>query len=188
MYVNLDQLNSICQSCTNCKLHQTRTNVVFGQGDAKASLMFIGEGPGSQEDLTGIPFVGKSGQLLDKIFEAIDITRDDIYIANIVKCRPPGNRNPMEQEMCACMPYLRHQVKLIHPRIIVCLGRVAAQKIIRPDFRITKEHGIWTERKGYWLMATYHPSALLRDPSKKKDAWEDFKKIKAKLEEFIEVS
>jgi DNA polymerase len=171
-----------------CDLYKTRHNVVFGKGDINTNLMFIGEGPGEQEDLTGTPFVGKSGQLFDKILKAIDITREEIYIANIVKCRPPKNRNPLEKEKKSCLPYLRHQVKLIHPKIIVCLGRVSAQCIIDKNFKITKEHGKWVDRKGYSLIATYHPSALLRDPSKKRDAWEDFKKIKEKYIEINKIS
>ena len=181
--VDLKQLEEMCKNCTKCDLHKTRNNLVFGMGNANTDLMFIGEAPGEQEDLTGVPFVGKSGQLFDKILEAVDITREEIFIGNVIKCRPPKNRNPSEIEKQACLPYLRKQVSLIHPKIIVCLGRVAAQTIIKPDLKITKEHGIWTERKGYNMIATYHPSFLLRDPSRKREAWEDFKKIKAKYEE-----
>ncbi|GMQ56650.1 uracil-DNA glycosylase [Vallitalea sediminicola] len=179
------ELEKSCNNCTRCDLYKTRHNMVFGKGNINTDLMFIGEGPGEQEDLTGTPFVGKSGQLFDKILKAVDITREEIYIANIVKCRPPRNRNPLENEKNACLPYLRHQVKLIQPKIIVCLGRVSAQCIINKSFRITREHGTWVDRKGYHLIATYHPSALLRDPSKKRDAWEDFKKIKEKYAELI---
>lgn len=174
------ELEASCNRCTGCDLNKTRHCVVFGKGDIHADLMFIGEGPGEQEDLTGIPFVGKSGQLFDKILNAVELSREDVYITNIVKCRPPRNRNPLEIEKEACLPYLRYQVKLLQPKIIVCLGRIAAQCVINSSFKITKEHGIWVNRKGYSLIATYHPSALLRDPSKKRDAWEDFKKIKAK--------
>ncbi len=181
--VNWDELKKLCVSCKKCDLYKTRTNVVLGKGNFNTNLMFVAEAPGRQEDLIGTPFVGNSGQLFDKILEAVDITRDEIYLTNIVKCRPPENRNPTDKEKQACLPYLRNQVALIHPKIIVCLGRVAAQTIIRPDFKITKEHGIFFERKGYFLTATYHPSALLRDPSKKKDAWEDFKAIKSKFDE-----
>ena len=148
--------------------------------------MFIGEAPGEQEDLSGIPFVGKSGQLFNKILTSVDISREEIYIANIIKCRPPKNRNPLDIEKISCLPFLRNQVKLIHPKIIVCLGRVSAQSIISPNLKITKEHGIWFYRKGYFLIATYHPSALLRDPSKKRDTWEDFKTIKTKYDEVSE--
>lgn len=181
--VNLNELEEMCKNCTRCGLYKTRTNVVFGKGDTDADLMFIAEAPGEQEDLSGIPFVGRSGQLLDKILASVDISREEIYISNIVKCRPPRNRNPLDAEKEACLPFLRNQVKLIHPKIIVCLGRVAAQSIIDPNFRITREHGTFFYRKGYYFIATYHPSALLRDPSKKREAWEDFKKIKAKYDE-----
>lgn len=178
------ELEKICNNCTKCDLHKTRTNMVFGKGNIHTNLMFIGEAPGEQEDLSGIPFVGKSGQLFSKILDSVDISREEIYIANIMKCRPPKNRNPLNIEKESCLPYLRNQVKLIHPKIIVCLGRVSAQSIIGPNFKITKEHGIFFDRKGYSLIATYHPSALLRDPSKKRATWEDFKKIKAKYDEF----
>ncbi|QUI23914.1 uracil-DNA glycosylase [Vallitalea pronyensis] len=180
------ELEKICDNCTRCDLHKTRTHLVFGEGDIHTHLMFIGEAPGEQEDLSGTPFVGKSGQLFNKILASVNIPREEIYIANIVKCRPPRNRNPLETEKNACLPYLRNQVKLIHPKIIVCLGRVSAQSIINKNFRITKEHGVWVDRKGYYLIATYHPSALLRDPTKKREAWEDFKKIKAKYTEVMQ--
>lgn len=175
-------LEQHCEACQQCSLYKTRNHLVFGGGNKNAKLMFIGEGPGAQEDATGIPFVGKSGQLLDKILNSVNINRTDVYIANIIKCHPPNNRDPQENEKKACLHYLRNQVYLIQPKIIVCLGRVAAQVIINPNFKITKEHGIWFERKGYYLMGTYHPSALLRDPSKKRDSWEDFKKIREKLD------
>lgn len=181
--VDWDEFEKICQTCTKCDLHQTRNKIVFGKGDLHTDLMIISEAPGEQEDLTGIPFVGKSGQLLDKILAAVELSRDKIYLANILKCHPPRNRNPLESEKEACLPYLRYQVQLIHPKIIVCLGRVASQTIIKPDLKITKEHGTFFYRKGYCLIPTYHPSALLRDPSKKRDSWEDFKKIKEKYDE-----
>ncbi len=181
--VNWDELKILCASCKKCNLYKTRTNIVLGKGNINTNLMFVAEAPGRQEDLTGTPFVGNSGQLFDKILETVDITRDEIYLTNIVKCRPPENRNPTETEKQACLPYLRNQVALIHPKIIVCLGRVAAQTIIRSDFKIAKEHGNFFERKGYFLTATYHPSALLRDPSKKMSVWEDFKAIKLKFDE-----
>ena len=180
-----ESLEETCQSCQRCSLYKNRKNMVFGSGNKKASLMFIGEGPGQQEDQTGLPFVGKSGKLLDKILQAINIEREDVYIANIVKCRPPYNRDPEEDEKKQCLSFLRNQVYLIEPKIIVCLGRVAAQSIIKPKFRITREHGIWIERKGYYITATYHPSALLRDPSRKREAWEDFKKIRSKLDSIL---
>lgn len=179
---DLNDLKHLCENCKKCHFYETRHHMVFGQGNSNADLMFISEAPGQQEDLTGIPFVGKSGQLFDSILASVNITRDEIYIANILKCRPPRNRNPLEDEKKACLPFLRAQVKLIHPKIIVCLGRISAQSIIRPDFKITKEHGIWISRNGYYLIATYHPAALLRDPSKKRDVWEDFKEIRARYE------
>ena len=171
-------LEGACLSCKKCRLWETRTNVVIGTGNRNADILFIGEGPGQQEDLQGIPFVGPAGQLLDKMLTAINLTRDDVYIANIVKCRPPGNRDPHSDEQEACLNYLRYQLMLVKPKIIVCLGRIAAQAVISPDFRITRERGIWHDRKGYKIIATYHPSALIRDESKKRPAWEDFKSIR----------
>lgn len=176
-------LEGACYHCKKCRLWEMRTNVVIGDGNQNADIMFIGEGPGQQEDLQGRPFVGPAGQLLDKMLKAIDLTRKDVYIANVVKCRPPGNRDPHEDEQEACLNYLRYQLLLVKPKIIVCLGRIAAMAVIKPNFRITRERGTWEERKGYWITATYHPSALLRDEAKKRPAWEDFKAIKAKLEE-----
>ncbi|MGI6189378.1 MAG: uracil-DNA glycosylase [Clostridiales bacterium] len=178
-----DQLIHAVMNCNNCQLSRTRTHSVPGEGNRDADLMFIGEGPGRDEDLSGRPFVGLAGQLLDKMIEAIDLKREDVYIANIVKCRPPGNRVPMEIEAQACLPYLRRQVYLVRPKIIVCLGATAVRYVIDKKAGITRIRGQWIERKGYWIMATYHPAALLRDPAKKYDAWEDFKKIKAKIEE-----
>jgi DNA polymerase len=176
--MDLNALSIACNNCTNCQLAESRTNVVFGQGNENTSLLFIGEGPGEQEDLSGIPFVGKSGQLFDKMLEAVELTRDDIYIANIVKCRPPGNRNPKTEEIQSCIPYLYQQIELINPEIIVCLGKVAAENIIHDDFKITKERGLWHYMNNRHYMATYHPSFLLRDPSRKSEAWSDFKEIK----------
>lgn len=178
-----DELFNAVQRCRRCPLSRYRTNVVPGEGNRKASLMFVGEGPGRDEDLSGRPFVGAAGQLLDKMIAAIGIKREDVYIANIVKCRPPGNREPKEQEALSCLPYLRRQVYLIKPRIIVCLGAIALRYIIDSKARITRVRGQWIERKGYWLMATYHPAALLRDPAKKYEAWEDFKSIRDKMKE-----
>ena len=178
---NWDTLESACYNCRKCKLWETRKNVVIGSGNKNAEIIFIGEGPGQQEDLTGIPFVGAAGQLLDKILNAVNIKRDDVYIANIVKCRPPNNRDPHLDEQEACINYLRYQLMLVKPKIIVCLGRIAAQVIISPNFKITKERGIWYDRKGYKIIATYHPSALLRDESKKRPTWDDFKSIKEML-------
>lgn len=180
---SLEELKEICSSCRNCPLGETRTNLVFGVGNPDARLMFVGEAPGEQEDLTGIPFVGRAGQLLDKFLCAVDIPREDVYIANILKCRPPKNRDPLPAEEDACMGYLREQVRAIRPKVIVCLGRISAMRLIKPDFRITAEHGKWF-RKGEFLMtAVYHPAALLRDPRKKEDMLEDMKAIRAKLDE-----
>lgn len=181
--VSWEQLEGACAACRRCGLCETRRNVVIGDGARESRILLIGEGPGEQEDLQGRAFVGPAGQLLDRMLACIGLDRGQVYIANVVKCRPPRNRDPLPEEQAACLPYLRAQVRLIRPQVIVCLGRVAAQAVIRPDFRITREHGQWVERKGYWLTATYHPSALLRDPSKKRDAYEDLKKLRSKLEE-----
>ncbi len=178
-----DELERACNGCKRCSLHKSRNKVVFGKGNKKAPLIFVGEGPGRDEDATGIPFVGKAGQLLYRILAAAEIKREDIYISNIVKCRPPGNRIPTPNEARTCIPYLRGQVRLIKPKIIICLGATAAKYIIDKDIRITRERGKWYERKGYLLMATYHPAALLRDVSKKYPAWEDFKNIAIRLGE-----
>ena len=180
---NWETLEGACLNCQKCDLWRTRTNVVIGKGNKNADIMFIGEGPGEQEDLQGYPFVGPAGQLLDKMLGAINLSIDDVYIANVVKCRPPHNRDPKEEEQQSCMNYLRYQFKLVEPKIVVCLGRIAAQAIIDKDFRITRQRGQWFERKGYWITATYHPSALLRDAEKKRPAWEDFKSIRNKYEE-----
>lgn len=166
--------------CTKCGLCETRHNVVFGVGNPNADILFVGEGPGEQEDLKGEPFVGPAGKLLDDMLSIIDLDREKCYIANIVKCRPPHNRDPLETEQDSCIDYLRNQVALINPKIIVCLGRIAATRLIRPDFRITREHGTWTERGGIWMTATYHPSALLRDVSKRPQAFEDLLSIREK--------
>jgi DNA polymerase len=164
--------------CTRCGLSQTRHSVVFGEGNVKASIMFVGEGPGHDEDEQGRPFVGKAGQLLTRMIEAIDLKREDVFIANIVKCRPPENRVPYPEEARECLPYLRNQVALIRPRIIVCLGATAGKYIIGENMRITRDRGIWNEKGSFSIIATYHPAALLRDPAKKKEAWEDFQKIR----------
>ncbi len=183
MSCELELLQERCAACRACSLAETRTHSVFGVGNPKAELMLIGEAPGEQEDLKGIPFVGAAGQLLDRYLFAVDIPRESVYIANILKCRPPKNRDPLPEEQDACIGYLREQVRLIRPRIIVCLGRIAAQRLIRPDFRITAEHGKWVERGGCFLTAVYHPAALLRDPQKKEEMLEDMKRIRAKLNE-----
>ena len=175
-----DELQKACDGCTKCGLCETRRHVVFGVGNRNADILFVGEGPGEQEDLKGEPFVGPAGKLLDDMLSIIDLDREKCYIANIVKCRPPRNRDPLETEQDACIDYLRNQVALIKPKIIVCLGRIAATRLIRPDFRITREHGTWTERGGIWMTATYHPSALLRDLSKRPDAFDDLMAIREK--------
>lgn len=178
-----ESLYEKCASCHACALGNTRTNCVFGTGNQNADLLFIGEAPGEQEDLTGTPFVGRAGQLLDKFLFAVDIPRDSVYIANILKCRPPKNRDPLPEEEDACIGYLREQLRLIHPKVIVCLGRIAAMRVIKPDFKITKEHGVWFQKGEYLITAVYHPAALLRDPRKKEDMLTDMKSIKAKLDE-----
>ena len=181
--VNWEALEHQCKHCTNCELAQSRTNVVFGVGPKDADIMFIGEGPGEQEDLQGVPFVGPAGKLLDDLMSIIDLNRQNSYIGNIVKCRPPRNRDPQEAEQDACIGYLRNQVALIRPRIIVCLGRVAAKRIIREDYRITREHGQWVEKNGVWMTAFYHPSALLRDASKRPEAFDDLIGLREKCRE-----
>ncbi len=178
-----EKLYEECSSCEACELSKTRTNCVFGTGNKEADILFIGEAPGDNEDKTGIPFVGRAGQLLDKYLYAVDIERDNVYIANILKCRPPKNRDPLPAEEDACIDFLRRQVKLINPKMIVCLGRISAMRLIRPDFKITKEHGQWFQKNGFLITAVYHPALLLRDPRKKEDMLEDMKKIKAKLDE-----
>ena len=165
MYQDWDALKEACLNCKECGLCETRTNVVFGVGNPNSKVLFIGEGPGQNEDLQGEPFVGRGGQLLDKMLAAVDLSREkNIYIANILKCRPPQNRDPFPEEQEACLNWLRNQVALMKPKIIVCLGRIAAMKIINPQIKITKEHGIFTEKNGILMMATLHPAALLRNP------------------------
>ena len=179
----MENLKKICEDCQKCPLGATRTNLVFGTGNPDADLLFVGEAPGEQEDLSGIPFVGRAGQLLDKFLYAVDIDRQDVYIANILKCRPPKNRDPLPEEEDACIGYLREQVRLIRPKVIVCLGRISAMRLIKPDFKITREHGTWFEKGTYLMTAVYHPAALLRDPRKKEEMLKDMKRIKAKLDE-----
>lgn len=176
-----DTLREECLACRRCGLADTRTNVVFGEGNPEAEVMCIGEGPGEQEDLTGRPFVGRAGQFLDEMLSIIDLDRSRYFIGNMVKCRPPQNRDPLNTEIEACIGYLRNQVALIRPKIIVCLGRIAATRLIREDFKITREHGQWFEKAGVHMMAMYHPSALLRDPRKRPEAFEDLKKLQAKI-------
>ena len=176
-------LEQTCLSCTKCGLCETRQNVVFGVGPRDADVMFIGEGPGEQEDLKGEPFVGAAGILLDDMLSIIDLSRENCYIANIVKCRPPRNRDPLETEQDACIAYLHNQVALIQPKIIVCLGRIAAMRILKPDFRITREHGTWMQKNGVWMSAIYHPSALLRDLTKRPETFEDLLSLREKIKE-----
>lgn len=178
-----DELRNICLQCKNCPLHSTRHNVVFGVGRENADIMFIGEGPGEQEDLQGEPFVGAAGKLLDDMLSIIDVNRTNCYIANIVKCRPPMNRDPKDEEQDACIAYLQEQIRLVKPSVIVCLGRIAAKRILDPEYRITKDHGKWLCRDGIWMTAIYHPSALLRDPSKRPETFDDLLSIRQKLRE-----
>ncbi len=180
---NWEDLKSKCEACRACSLSKTRTNCVFGTGNENADVLFVGEAPGEKEDLSGIPFVGAAGKLLDKYLYAVDIERERVYIANILKCRPPNNRDPLPEEEEACLPYLREQVRLMQPKIIICLGRISAMKLIKPDFKITKEHGQWFKKGSYLMTAVYHPAALLRDPRKKEDMLRDMQNIKAKLDE-----
>ena len=178
-----EELEKRCQNCRECSLCETRTNVVFGDGSRTAEIMFVGEGPGAHEDEQGVPFVGKAGHLLDDMLSIIDLGRENCYITNIVKCRPPKNRDPMQTEQDACISFLRAQTKLIQPKIIVCLGRIAAMRLIRPDFKISREHGQFTEKGGILFTALYHPSALLRDESKRPDTFSDLKALQAKVRE-----
>ena len=168
--------------CHKCALAKTRTNVVFGVGNREAEILFIGEGPGSEEDALGEPFVGRSGKLLDKMLLAAEFSRkENIYIANMVKCRPPNNRDPEKDEVEACIGWLRTQTKLLQPKIIVCLGRVAAQYIISPDFKVTQQHGQFIQRGDTYLMGTFHPAAILRNPSNKEAAYSDLLKARDML-------
>ena len=176
-----ESLKQACLQCNKCDLAQTRQNVVFGVGPENAEVLFVGEGPGGQEDLQGEPFVGPAGQFLDEMLSIIGLGRHNCYIGNIVKCRPPQNRDPAPTEQEACIEWLRMQTKLLQPKIIVCLGRIAAQKLIKEDFKITREHGVWFEKGGIRFIALYHPSALLRDLSKRPDTFRDLKKLQEML-------
>ena len=180
---NLSSIENEVKLCTACPLSKTRNHTVFGRGSDAPRVLFIGEAPGKNEDLEGVPFVGAAGQLLDAYLDFINLTKEDYYIANILKCRPPQNRDPLPEEIACCMPFLQKQLRALSPQIIVCLGRIAATHIIAPDFRITAQHGQWFQKGAIQVMATYHPAALLRDPQKKMDALCDFKKIKEKLAE-----
>ena len=175
-------LEQACMGCQRCALADGRHNVVFGVGSRDAEVMFVGEGPGENEDLQGEPFVGRAGKLLDDMLELIDLDRKkNVYIANIVKCRPPHNRDPLNTEQDACIGYLRNQVALLKPKIIVCLGRIAAMRLIREDYRITREHGQWVEKAGVAMTALYHPAAILRDPGKRPETFDDLKSLQAKI-------
>ncbi|MEA4833104.1 Type-4 uracil-DNA glycosylase [bioreactor metagenome] len=181
--IKLDSLKEACGKCKRCPLGETRINLVFGKGSPESKLMFIGEAPGEKEDLSGIPFVGAAGKLLDKYLAFIGLEADDVYIANILKCRPPHNRDPLPAEEDECIGYLREQVAIIRPKLIVCLGRIAAMRIIKPDFKITSEHGKWFKKGDCLITAVYHPAALLRDPRKKGEMLDDFKDIEKILKE-----
>lgn len=178
-----DELINICEDCQRCALSKTRNSMVFGVGRRDADIMFVGEGPGEQEDLQGEPFVGAAGKLLDDMLSIIDLNRSNIYIANVVKCRPPMNRDPSDEEQGCCYPYLCKQIELVNPSIIVCLGRIAAKKLIYPDYKITRDHGNWICRDGIWMTAIYHPSALLRDLNKRPETFDDLLRIREKLKE-----
>ena len=175
------ELESKCESCTACELYKTRTKSVFGVGNPESPVMFVGEGPGEREDALGEPFVGRAGILLDKFLAAISLDRTSCYIANIVKCRPPKNRDPLPEEQDKCIEFLREQVRIIRPKMIVCLGRIAAQKLISENFRVTSMHGEWVTKNNIDMMGTFHPAALLRNPAQKPDAFMDFLKIRDKL-------
>ena len=181
-WMDWNALEQTCMGCQRCALADGRHNVVFGVGSRDAEVLFVGEGPGENEDLQGEPFVGRAGKLLDDMLELIALDRKkNVYIANIVKCRPPHNRDPLNTEQDACIGYLRNQVALIRPKIIVCLGRIAAMRLIREDYRITREHGQWVEKAGVAMTALYHPAAILRDPGKRPETFDDLKNLQAKI-------
>lgn len=182
MYDSWEKLKADCAACNKCPLGATRTNLVFGVGSENAEVMFVGEGPGYNEDMQGEPFVGKGGQLLDKFLEYINLDRHkNIYIANMVKCRPPENRDPAEDEQDACIGWLREQTRLLRPKIIVCLGRISAKRLISKDFMVTKQHGEFIKKGDILFMGTFHPAALLRNPNNKPLALEDFISLKEKI-------
>ena len=185
--MDFETLKQECLSCRRCGLCETRQHVVFGQGVPDAEVMFVGEGPGAHEDEEGLPFVGRSGKLLDSYLEAIDLARDkNIFIANIVKCRPPQNRDPKPEEIANCIGYLTKQLEFLKPKIVVCLGRIAAGALIEKGFKVTKQHGQWFQKDGVWMMGTYHPAALLRNPTNKPDSFEDMLALQAKIREVCE--
>ncbi len=185
MYETWEELEASIKQCNKCKLCQNRTNIVFGTGNKQAKVMLIGEGPGADEDKEGIPFVGKAGQLMNKALAGLGLNREELYIANIVKCRPPSNRVPEEDEANACLDYLRNQVLLVKPSIIVLLGSTALKNILGKEYGITSARGTWIEKKGIFYMPTWHPAALLRDENKKIEFWNDLKEVKKKMQEFI---
>lgn len=182
--MTLDELEIECKQCRKCQLCEGRTNLVFGIGKKDADIMLIGEGPGENEDLQGQPFVGRSGQLLDKFLESVDLSRNkNVYIANMVKCRPPKNRDPKPEEQDMCIDWLRKQFKIIRPKIIVCVGRISAQRLINPNFKVTKEHGVFVEKNGVLMMSTFHPAAILRNPNNKELAFQDWLALRDKINE-----
>lgn len=182
--MTLDELEVKCKSCTACELCQGRTNLVFGVGKKDADIMLIGEGPGENEDLQGQPFVGRSGQLLDKFLASVDLSRDkNVYIANMVKCRPPKNRDPKPEEQDMCIKWLREQFKIIKPKIVVCVGRISAQRLIDKNFKVTQQHGEFIDKNGTLFMGTYHPAAILRNPNNKELAFADWLKVRDKIQE-----
>lgn len=187
LITNWEELEQTCLSCQKCALADTRHNVVFGTGPRDAEVMCVGEGPGENEDLQGKPFVGRGGKLLDDMLEMVDLSREkNVYIANMVKCRPPQNRDPLNVEQEACAQWLDRQIQLIKPKIIICLGRIAAMKFIKEDFKITREHGQWFEKDGILRIALFHPAALLRDPRRRPETFEDLKTIQAKIREICD--
>lgn len=180
---SLEDWCKLCLQCRRCALRSGARGIVFGEGSPRADIMLIGEGPGGEEDKIGRPFVGTAGKLLDQIFAACNLKREEVYIANIVKCRPSGNRTPQKEEIEACYPLLQKQIQLIDPAIIICLGAVASKTIIDPGFSITRGRGRWHKIGGRLIMPTFHPAALLRDPKKKRPVWEDFKQVMAAYSE-----
>lgn len=183
MNLNMEELNARIEACTACALSSSIKNKVPGQGNPKASLLLIGEGPGAMEDEQGLAFVGPAGQLLTKMLAAINLSRDEVFIANVVKCRPPSNRVPLPEEVASCLPFLRAQTAIIRPKVILLLGATALKAVLGADKRITACRGQWVERRGVYMMPSFHPSALLRDPGKKRAAWEDLKMVSDKLKE-----
>lgn len=182
--MTLDELETKCKNCTKCDLCEGRTNLVFGVGKKDAVIMLIGEGPGENEDLQGQPFVGRSGQLLDKFLASVDLSRDkNVYIANMVKCRPPKNRDPKPEEQDMCINWLREQFKIIKPKIIVCVGRISAQRLIDKNFKVTQQHGQFIDKNGTLFMGTYHPAAILRNPNNKELAFADWLALRDKINE-----